>query len=52
LASTRAICPDLAAEQRFLAALSGMTLAEVSGPVLILSNDTGDRLEFRLITPD
>jgi hypothetical protein len=29
-----------------------MTLAEVSGPVLILSNDTGDRLEFRLITPD
>jgi heat shock protein HslJ len=52
LASTRAICPDLAAEQRFLAALSGMTLAEVSGPVLILSNDTGDRLEFRLISPD
>lgn len=52
LASTRAICPDLAAEQRFLAALSGMTLAEVSGPVLILSNDMSDTLEFRLITPD
>ncbi|WP_420395711.1 META domain-containing protein [Nioella sp.] len=52
LASTRAICPDLAVEQRFLAALSGMTLAEVSGPVLILSNDAGDTLEFRLISPD
>lgn len=52
IASTRAICPDLEVEQRFLAALSGMTLAEVSGPVLILSNDAGDALEFRLISPD
>ena len=52
IASTRVASPDLAAEQSYLAALSGMTLAEVSGPILILSNDAGETLEFRLITPD
>ena len=47
IASTRASCPDLVAEQAYLNALADMTLAEVSGPVLILSNDAGDTLEFR-----
>ncbi|MGI3186383.1 META domain-containing protein [Nioella aestuarii] len=51
IASTRAACPDLATEQAYLAALSRMQLAEVSGPVLILSNDRGETLDFRLITP-
>lgn len=48
IASTRAACPDLAAEHAYLARLARMRLAEVSGPVLILSNDAGETLEFRL----
>lgn len=49
IASTRVACPDLAIEQAFLAALSLMQLAEVAGPVLLLSNDSGETLEFRLV---
>lgn len=49
IASTRAACPDLAAERAYLAALSRMQLAEVSGPVLILSNEAGETLEYRLV---
>ena len=45
--ATRAACPELAAEKRFFTALSDMTLAEVSGAVLILSNDTGREMVFR-----
>ena len=45
IASTRAACPELAAEQVYLVTLSRMRLAEVSGPVLILSNDAGETLE-------
>lgn len=44
--ATRAACPELAAEQRFFSALGQMTLAELSGPVLILSNDAGDEMYF------
>lgn len=48
IVSTRAACPELDTEQAYLTALTRMSLAEVSGPVLILSNDTGETLEFRL----
>ncbi len=44
-ASKRA-CPDLAAEQTYFAALSEMTLSEVSGTTLILSNDAGRKMVF------
>lgn len=47
LAVTRRACPDLAAETAYLNALAKMTLAEVSGDTLILSNDDGDQIIFR-----
>lgn len=46
LHSTRRACPDLTAEQAFLGALEAMTLAEISGQVLILSNDAGREMVF------
>lgn len=45
--ATRRACPDLEAETAFFGALAKMTLAEVLGPVLILSNDAGDQLVFQ-----
>jgi len=47
IAATKRACPDLAAEAAFFAALAEMTLSEVAGPVLILSNDSGRELLFR-----
>ncbi|OED48394.1 META domain-containing protein [Leisingera sp. S232] len=47
LAVTRAACPELAAEAVFLKALQEMTLAEVSGDVLILSNEAGREMLFK-----
>lgn len=47
LAATRAACPELQAEAAFLHALQEMTLAEVSGNVLILSNGQGREMLFR-----
>lgn len=46
IVSTKRACPDLRAEQTYLAALSEMSLAEVSGSTLILSNDEGRKLVF------
>jgi len=46
LAVTRMACPELAAESRFFSALSDMTLSEVSGDMLILSNETGREMVF------
>lgn len=46
LGSTMMACPDLAAESQYLTALSEMTLSEVSGPTLILSNDAGRSMVF------
>jgi len=43
---TRMACADLAAEQIFFAALTDMTLAEVQGPTLILSNIDGREMVF------
>ena len=47
LASTKRACPELDQEQEFFDALSGMTLSEVAGDTLILSNDAGRELLFR-----
>ena len=46
IAVTRRACPDLETESAFLTALAGMTLAEVQGPVLILSNENGGEMVF------
>lgn len=47
IAATRRACPDLDAEQAYFEALAAVTLAEVQGPVLILSNDAGREMVFR-----
>ncbi len=47
LATTRMACPDLEAEAKFLHYLAKMTLSEVSGSVLLLSNDAGDTMVFK-----
>ncbi len=44
--STKRACPALAEEGAFFAALAEMTLAEVQGSVLILSNDAGREMVF------
>jgi len=46
LAVTRRSCPALADEQRFFEALQQMTLAEVAGPTLILTNEAGREMVF------
>ncbi|MFO7920738.1 META domain-containing protein [Rhodobacteraceae bacterium W635] len=51
ITATRRACPDLTAEQAYFDLLSRMTLAEVSGPALILSNDSGETLTFRRVQP-
>ena len=47
IGTTRMICTDIEAEKRFLSALMEMTLVEVSGMVMILSNDAGRQMLFR-----
>lgn len=47
IAATRRACPALAHEAAFFEALRAATLIEVSGPVLILSNDAGLEMVFR-----
>ncbi|MEL6690534.1 MAG: META domain-containing protein [Pseudomonadota bacterium] len=46
IAATKLACPELAAEGTFFAALDAMTLAEVSGPVLILNGENGEEMIF------
>ncbi len=46
IAATKRACPDLEAEARFLTMLGEMTLVEVQGPVLILSDDQGRAMVF------
>ncbi|MEO0358568.1 MAG: META domain-containing protein, partial [Pseudomonadota bacterium] len=48
IAATKRACPHLAEEAAFFDALESMTLAEAAGPVVLLSNDAGDEMEFRL----
>lgn len=47
ITSTKRACPDLDAETRYLRALGEMTLAEIAGDTLILSNDAGREMVFR-----
>jgi len=46
--STRAACPDLALEHAYLGLLARMSIVEVSGPVMILSNDADETLVFQV----
>lgn len=45
------ICPDQKAEADFFDALGRVTLAEVSGPVLVLSDEDGLEMVFRAEGP-
>ncbi|MBT0959228.1 META domain-containing protein [Alphaproteobacteria bacterium KMM 3653] len=46
IAATKRACPDLRQEAKFFDALQGMTLSEVTGGVLILSNTSGGQMVF------
>ncbi len=47
IGATRHACPELKEENLFLAALTEMTLSEVAGDTLILSNDAGREMVFK-----
>ena len=47
VAATKRACPKLAEEALYLTALAEMTLVEVLGGVMILSNDAGREMVFR-----
>lgn len=47
IAATRMACPALDAETVFLTALSEMTLVEIQGDTMILSNDAGRQMLFK-----
>ncbi|MBM7070117.1 META domain-containing protein [Actibacterium sp. 188UL27-1] len=46
IAAARRACPDLPAETIFFEALEAMALAEVSGDILILTDESGRQLIF------
>lgn len=46
IGSTRMACPDMAAEDAFFAALEAVTLSEVLGDVMLLSNTEGVEMVF------
>jgi len=48
IAATKRACPDLAQEAAFFAALASATLAEVAGDTLILSDEVGGQMVFRV----
>lgn len=47
IAATRMACAELAAETDFFEALAAMSIAEVNGPILLLSNITGAEMVFQ-----
>lgn len=47
IGATRMACASMAQETAFFAALGNMTIAEVSGDTLILTNDDGGEMVFR-----
>ena len=51
IGATKMACPDLALESLYFETLQAMTLAEVSGDVMILSNDNGREMVFRTTKP-
>jgi heat shock protein HslJ len=46
IGATRMACPDLEAETAYFAALEDMSLVEVVGDTLILTNEAGRRMVF------
>lgn len=52
IGSVRMMCPQMPAETAFFSALTDMTLAEVSGDMMILSNDAGRQMVFKAAQPD
>jgi heat shock protein HslJ len=49
IGATRRACPELEAEARFFEALSQVSLAEVLGPILILTTEDGAELVFEAV---
>ena len=47
LVSTKTACPDLAQETRYFQSLDDMSLIEVLGDVMLLSNDAGRQMVFK-----
>ena len=47
IASTKRACAELKDESLYLETLARMTIVEVSGPVLILTNDMGEKMVFQ-----
>ena len=47
IAATRRACPDLPSETTFFDALAQMSIVEVSGNTLILSNEDGREMVFK-----
>lgn len=45
--STKRACADLQAENRYFDALRAMTISEVSGATMVLSNEAGREIVFR-----
>ena len=46
IGATKMACPNLAAESDYFDALAAMTLVEVTGDVMILSNEDGRKMVF------
>ncbi len=46
IAATERACEDLSAEVTFFQALQSMTIAEVNGPIIILTNDAKEEMVF------
>ena len=49
IGASKMACRELDAESKYFAALGAMTIAEVNGPVLILSNEEGGEMVFRRV---
>lgn len=52
IGSTRMMCPEMDEETLFFKVLSEMTLAEVSGDIMILSNEAGRQMVFKAAPSD
>ncbi|MDV4146232.1 META domain-containing protein [Shimia sp. FJ5] len=52
IAGTKMACPDYKAEAAYLDSLREMTLVEISGDVMILSNEAGRKMVFSAAKAD
>lgn len=52
IGATRMMCPQMTEEKAYLTALTEMSQAEVSGDVLILSNEAGRQMVFKAAPRD